>query len=305
MKNSLIITCCLLSFSISLFAQRPIPSKADSLRDQGDLVAAIDVYKDQIKSSDNPRADTYNLACAYALTWAQDSAFHYLLLATENDTTVQALNDPDLLGLTKHEKWAAFEEDMIHRVEAKFGPYKKRALSQELWRMKMKDQAYYYHIKIAKKQMGDNSPVVKALWDLKHKINDENLKRIEEIIAENGWPKESEVKGSAAGTVFLVIQHAELEAQKKYVGLFKEACEAGEGKWSSYALMYDRIEMREGRPQLYGSQISTNRETGSLEIHEIADPEYVNQRRKKMGLGPLEDYVKNWNLTWDVPQKEK
>lgn len=294
-----------MAFCIVAFTQRPIPTKADSLRDEGDIQAAIEAYKVQIQESKNSRTDLYNLACAYALTWEQDSAFHYLLLATAKDTTVQALNDPDLYSLTTNDQWLDFEDDMIQRVEAKFGPYEKKALSQELWRMKMKDQAYYYHANIAKNQMGDQSPVVKAIWDLKNKLNDENLNRIEEIIAENGWPKQSVVKGSAASTVFLVIQHADLETQKKYVGMFKEACEAGEGRWSSYALMYDRIEMREGRPQLYGSQITTNQETGALEVHEIKDPEYVNQRRKKMGLGPLEDYVSNWNLTWDVPQKEK
>ena len=125
-----------------------------------------------------------------------------------------------------------------------------------------------------------------------------------EIIAENGWPKKSEVKGSAAQAAFLVIQHADLELQQKYLPLLKEACEAGEADWSGYALMYDRVEMREGRPQLFGSQVTFNKETGNYEPYAIKEPEYVNKRRKEVGLGPIEEYLGHWNIEWQVEQKE-
>ncbi len=170
--------------------------------------------------------------------------------------------------------------------------------------MKIKDQAFYYHINIADKLVGRESPIIDALWELKEKLNQKNLSRIIELIDANGWPKKSIIKGSAASTVFLIIQHSDIEVQKKYLPLMKEAADAGEASWRSLALLIDRVNLREGNPQIYGSQVYRN-DDGSYYVKDLKDPEYVNQRRKEVGLGPLEDYMKRWGVEWTVEQKEK
>jgi hypothetical protein len=40
-------------------------------------------------------------------------------------------------------------------------------------------------------------------------------------------------------------------------------------------------------------------------VYEVKDPEYVNQRREEVGLGPIQDYVKRWGIEWTVEQKER
>lgn len=77
-----------------------------------------------------------------------------------------------------------------------------------------------------------------------------------------------------------------------------------EAEWSSLALLIDRINMREGKPQIYGSQIRGS-DDGTLVVYEIENPEYVNQRRQEVGLGRIEDYVAIWDLEWTIEQKEK
>lgn len=37
----------------------------------------------------------------------------------------------------------------------------------------------------------------------------------------------------------------------------------------------------------------------------IMEPEYVNQRRRELGMDPIEDYQKEYGLVWTVEQKEK
>ncbi|MCB0572851.1 MAG: hypothetical protein KDC66_23945 [Phaeodactylibacter sp.] len=282
----------------------PVAAKADSLLKVGDVAECIPLYREALAGDPENSHLNYNLACAYALSWNRDSAFHFLNLALVGDTSVVVLTDPDLINLSEDERWAAIEDGQIAKVGAKFGPYPKPDLARELWRMKMKDQAYYYHIHVAEQKIGRGSPVVRALWDLKKMINDKNEERLEEIINEQGWPKESDVKGNAAQAAFLIIQHANLEKQKQYIGMLKSACEQGEASWPSYALMYDRIEMREGRPQFYGSQVRFNAGSGQYEPHEILEPEYVNKRRREVGLGPIQDYLSNWDIKWEVEQKE-
>ena len=139
---------------------------------------------------------------------------------------------------------------------------------------------------------------------VEEKINEENLDRIIEIIDTKGWPKKSVVKEDAALTVFLVIQHADLETQKKYLPIMKEAANNGEADWSSLALLIDRVNLGEGKEQIYGSQIYRN-EDGSFYVKDLEEPEYVNQRRKEVGLGPIEDYLSRYGIEWTVEQKEK
>lgn len=288
----------------NLFGQQFETSKADSLREEGHLKAAIEEYAKVYEQDSTNRNNTYNYACALALDRQIDTAFYYLNIATAKDTSVQALNDSDFYFLIEDERWGQLQNKLLERVEVKFGKYENLELSKELWTMKVKDQAFYYHLDIANKTVGRESPIIAALWELKKKINSQNLERITEIIDSQGWPKKSVVKGSAASTVFLIIQHSDIETQKKYLPLMKEAANNEEASWSSLALLIDRINLREEKQQIYGSQIYRN-EDGSFYVKDLQEPEYVNERRKEVGLGPIEDYVKRWGIEWTIEQKEK
>lgn len=284
--------------------QSPTQAKADSLKETGHLKLAIEAYAKVYENDSTNRDNTYNYACALALDQQIDKAFYYLNIATAKDTSVQALNDPDFYFMIEDKRWEKLQDKLVPRVEAKYGKYKKIALSKELWRMRIKDQAFYYHLEVVDKRLGQHSPVTSALWELKKKINDQNLKRITEIIDTQGWLKKSIIKESAAITVFLVIQHADLKTQKKYLPVMKKAANNGEASWSNLALLIDRVNLGEGKKQIYGSQIYRHKD-GSFYVKDLKDPAYVNQRRKKVGLEPIEEYVKSWGIKWNVEQKEK
>ncbi len=102
----------------------------------------------------------------------------------------------------------------------------------------------------------------------------------------------------------MVIQHADLATQEKYLPLLQASVEKGESKPSDLALLEDRILMRNNKPQKYGSQVITNNKTGKR-FYEIENPEYVNQRRKSVGLIPIEEYAKLFGIEWTIEQKEK
>jgi len=295
MKKILIISLTSLVSLQSSAQQTP----ADSLRDIGQLSAAIEQYSIQYKKDSTNKDNTYNYACALALSEQVGLAFHYLNIALIGDTTARPLNDPDFYFLLDDPRWVDLENEMVKRIQEAFFTYKYPELAKELWRMKIKDQAFYYHEDLAENKLFNS-----AIWELKRKLNEQNLERLEEIIEEYGWPKQSEVGGMAAGTVFLVIQHADLETQKKYLPIMTEAANNNEAQWSSLAMLIDRINMREGKPQIYGSQIRGN-DDGTMEVYEIENPEYVNQRRAEVGLGPIEDYVKIWDIEWTIEQKTK
>lgn len=103
----------------------------------------------------------------------------------------------------------------------------------------------------------------------------------------------------------MVIQHAPIETQEKYLPLLEKSVKSGDSQGNHLALLEDRIQMRNGKPQTYGSQITRDQESGKQIVYEIIDPEYVNQRRKSVGLGSIEDYVQRWDIDWTVEQKER
>ena len=85
--------------------------------------------------------------------------------------------------------------------------------------------------------------------------------------------------------------------------MLEEAFKKGEAQPLRYAKMKDRILMEEGKKQLYGTQIKF--ENMLREPYQIKDPEYVDQRRAEIGLGPLSPYLKaKFDIDWSVSQKE-
>lgn len=130
-------------------------------------------------------------------------------------------------------------------------------------------------------------------------IDSTNLVQVESLIARYGWMGRSFVGDKANSALFLVIQHADLETQLKYVDLLQHSVEAGESKASNLALMQDRILMRQGKNQLYGSQVVYSK-TGEQMFYPIEDEKNVNLRRAKMGLQPLEEYAKLFGITYTL-----
>jgi len=62
----------------------------------------------------------------------------------------------------------------------------------------------------------------------------------------------------------------------------KPLAKTGEVPANDFALLYDRVEMGESRPQLYGTQATC--QAGKWTIWPIVDPEHVEDRRKQLAL---------------------
>ena len=64
-------------------------------------------------------------------------------------------------------------------------------------------------------------------------------------------------------------------------------------------MLVDRVYMRRGGKQVYGSQVNRDPETGEYFFSEIENPHKMASIRATVGLGPLQQYADNWNFTWD------
>lgn len=288
------------------FSQANSPS-GDSLRQEGRLDKAILEYKRVYKKFPDNKKNVYNLACAYALTFQKDSAYHYLNLALKNDTSLWALADTDLYALTDDLRWKEIENRQLQKYQAKNGELKQPEYAKKLLEIIIKDQVFDYYIELAKTfymKKGYIPQWYYPLGYLKQKIGADNFKTLQKLIMEYGWPKYSTVGKLASDAPLLVINHHESDSiRKKYLPQIRKSCFSGEGSCIEYAKIQDRILVNENKPQIYGMQFRYNAER-KLEPFPIIEPEYVDKRRKEIGLEPLKTYLKRKiNFDWVVVQK--
>ncbi len=123
------------------------------------------------------------------------------------------------------------------------------------------------------------------------------LIKAEAIIQQYGYPGKSLVGESRQDVIWLIIQHAPLEKQEKYLPLIETAAQKGDLQKSAWAMLLDRIRMDKGQPQVYGSQLVYDEAKG-WKFHEIEDEANVNKRRAEVGLGPLEEYAAYMGVVW-------
>lgn len=292
--------------SLSLFSQ----SKGDQLRDEGNLTQAIEAYKSDFIQNPKDARNTYNLACAFALTFAQkDSAFHYLDIALKNDNSLWALADNDLISLTDDPRWKTIQKEQLKKYQTTKGKLEEPEYATQLLMLIMKDQALDYQIDLAKKYYMKNGQIPHWYYPIAHlkkQFSSGNFDQMEQLIATHGWPSYSKVGKLAADGPLLIINHHEKdEIRIKYLPQIKAACLSKEGSCMEYAKIQDRILVNQGKPQIYGMQFryDANRKLVPFPVEE---PAYVDQKRLAIGLEPIKDYLKRKiNFNWEIVQKRK
>jgi len=146
---------------------------------------------------------------------------------------------------------------------------------------------------------------IDSLRNYMHQKDRENIAKVTAIIDQYGWLGPQKVGFSASQALFLVIQHADLATQKRYLPLIRAAEKKGEILSSNLALLEDRINMHEGKKQVFGSQCFTDKQTGRAYIYPIVDPGHLDERRKSVGLQPMRDYAAAMHINWDLEAYKK
>ena len=118
-------------------------------------------------------------------------------------------------------------------------------------------------------------------WDKQVAIDSSNLKFIEQVISDNGYPGTSLVGTKTNEAAWYVIQHSGKIDQ--YIDKIKVAAENQELPFRLYAMMLDRHLMHNNKPQIYGTQGKSYFRNTPQEfsfIWPIENPDSVNILRK-------------------------
>jgi hypothetical protein len=280
--------------------------EADSLYQAKDYKHSIEKYDVAFKIEKTSPGDLYNAACSAALSGDHKKAFKWLNLALENGwSNVQHLkSDSDLISLHQNKKWNKLVDDMQKVVDLREANYDK-PLQAKLIAIFDEDQTIRREYIAAQTQYGRESKQVDSLGNIMMFKDSINLILIKEILDTHGWVGPDKVGGQANQALFLVIQHADLATQQKYLPMMREAVKNKNASSNSLALLEDRVALGEGKRQIYGSQIGYDEATQKSYVLPLEDPDNVDKRRAEMGLGPIADYVKRWDIKWDVEEYKK
>lgn len=299
----------------TVFGQSPptqyggLVRKADSLYNAGVYRESANLYSAAFKvyGGKGLLNDRYNAACSWALAGVADSAFSQLerLAKRANYTNLSHISaDADLKDLHTDSRWKPLI-DIIRQNKEKAEVNLNKPLAARLDSIYADDQNGRHELNTISKQYGWESKEMKALVNSIGEKDSVNLLKVKAILDKHGWLGTDVVGEQGNSALFLVIQHADLAIQEKYLPMMREAVKAGKARGSSLALLEDRVALRQGKRQIYGSQVSQDPQTHVHFISPLDDPDHVDERRADVGLPPLADYVSHWQIKWDVDQYKK
>lgn len=159
------------------------------------------------------------------------------------------------------------------------------AISQQLISIRDKDQQI--RARLIKEIATSDSEKIKQIA-LEMKASDkENQLTIAALLDRCGWPKGLNTVEN--NTIFLVIDHADTAYMRKYFPLLKTQADLGVVAKSDLATLQDRMQMRSGKKQSFGTQ--TFKVGSTVTIWPIAEPADLESRRRLMGLIPMDEYL--------------
>lgn len=249
--------------------------------------------------------DRYSAACCWALANYPDSAFFNLnRIAKYSDfgSYVDIVNDKDLFVLHEDPRWKPFIEK-IKKNEAKANALLNKPLIKTLDSIYEEDQYHRKQLDFVYEKYGQSSKQIDSVWNIIRVKDSANLLTVTSILDKHGWLGPEVVGGMGNLTLFLVIQHSDQKTQEKYLPVMREAVKNKKANPADLALLEDRVALGQGKEQIYGSQIEGS--PGNYRVSPLKDPENVDKRRAEVGLQPLEDYVKHWDIKWDVEEYKK
>jgi hypothetical protein len=103
-----------------------------------------------------------------------------------------------------------------------------------------------------------------------------------------------------------ISQHLERMSQpiqrtpQKHIPIARPLVKSIKAHPTSIAILADRTALRQGKKQIYGTQVARIPQTHSYYVLPIEDPTNVDKRRAELKLQPLAEYVSHWKINWDA-----
>lgn len=296
------------AFAQSSAKYTELTKEAKSLFDSRQYKRSAEAYTRAFRSNGWKayRADRYNAACAWTLAGNKDSAFYQLFKvadAFKYDNYDRISSDTVLTSLNKDARWGQLlniVKQNIGKDEAKLN----KALLKLMDSVYHDDQAYRFQQISVDKESGASSPEGKNIRKIIHEKDSLNGIIVSALLDKYGWLGKEVVGTNGNATLGLVLQHSSLPTQLKYLPMMREAVNTKKADAYDLAMLEDLVLLRQGKKQLYGSSV-VSVEGKHYYVSPLEDPANVDKRRASLGLGTLDEYLRNWGIRWDLKKYEE
>lgn len=302
--------CCFSELSFGQFqpSYYRIVHEARQLYNQKDYREAARTYIKAFRENGNLGTinDNINAARCWIQCGETDSAFRHLEQSARTgfDGSLELGRDPTFSPLYTDARWTDLLKKTDQNRQRYEFSFKKRYrhLVHMLDTICFDDQFYRLQTEGIAAEFGWNSSKMNENNDIMRNKDSINTAKIRGILDKYGWLGKKEIGDRGNNALFLVIQHTSLPVQLTYLPMLREAVKQGKALSQSLALLEDRIALKQGKPQIYGSQIGMNSNTGAYYVDTLEDPENVDKRRAAVGLEPMRDYVSRFGIKWSIEQ---
>ncbi len=233
----------------------------------------------------------------------------YLLVSCQNDSginpkfvTKESLPDISTIDLPENSAAKIMTQEYLDIMD------KKMAIAAEIGRIETRDQ-YVREVFIDMFSDPNLDPEVRAQFQetggaYVQAIDEINTKELKVIMKDWTWRQLAESENRLAERAFHIVQHTNDDAfREKTLAQIKPLAEEGLMEGQLYALMYDRVNLKkDGGKQLYGTQAKCV--NGQHDVHNLADPDNVNARRKALKMEPMEPYLERLREHYGPCQEE-
>ena len=122
------------------------------------------------------------------------------------------------------------------------------------------------------------------------RIDKENIAVIDSLL-QQGLPKG--LSEESYKTIWIVIDHASLEKQKQYLSIIEKMSSEGLIDFENYAILFDRIAMKQNHPQRYGSQSVQFGTPGNMHLYiwPVENAESLDSIRATVGMESILKYL--------------
>ena len=116
-------------------------------------------------------------------------------------------------------------------------------------------------------------------------------------LLQNGWP--DGLSEQSNRTIWLIIDHADVDYQERYLPLIEQQAVRGTISPSDYATLLDRVNVRRQRPQRYGTQTGYKQrdDEAFTFVYPIEDIDALDSLRLSVGLDSMHLYLRQVSET--------
>jgi hypothetical protein len=283
-------------------------NEARNLYDKNEFLKAGQKYSEAFKTDYNIRfLDRIGAASSWVHANLYDSVFIQLFKIALDSNFISYNNlviVPDLIPLHNDKRWESIIEMVRTNLLRREGNLD-MSLVAILDSVFQDDQEYRVQFSLIEKKYGKNSKEMIFAWGKQLKNDSINVIKVRKILDINGWLGPNIIGSQGNDILWMVIQHADIKSQENYLPMIRVAAKNGYLSPSKLVLLEDRVALRQGEKQIYGSQIGRDQKTGKYYVRALLDPDNVDKRRAEVGIGKLQDYISDWGITWNLDEYKR